>query len=84
MFRKALFTLAATAAVGAALLAPTAASAGSGWHGHHRHHGWYRGVGVGFYGPGPLFPVVYDSCVMQKRWVRTPHGPRARWVRVCY
>lgn len=70
MLRKLTLTLAAAATLGAAALAPNAASAA-----HWRHwHGWY--------GYGPIGPV-YSSC-MVRQWVRTPWGPRLRWVNACY
>jgi hypothetical protein len=70
MLRKLTLTLAAAATLGAAALAPNAASAA-----HWRHwHGWY--------GFGPIGPL-YSSCVV-RQWVRTPWGPRLRWVNVCY
>ena len=72
MFRKSMLALAAVGALGAAALTPTTASAW-GW-GHHHHRYWGIG-GIGF--------VTYDSC-LQKRWVDTRHGPRLRWVNVCY
>ena len=72
MFRKSMLALAAVGALGAAALTPTTASAW-GW-GHHHHRYWGIG-GIGF--------VNYDSC-LQKRCVDTRHGPRLRWVNVCY
>jgi hypothetical protein len=70
MLRKLTLTLAAAATLGAAALAPNAASAAHWGH----WHGWHR------FGPiGPL----YSSCVV-RQWVRTPWGPRLRWVNVCY
>jgi len=72
MLRKLTLTLAAAAALGAAALAPDAASAAP-WR--HWHGGWY--------GFGPYTGPVYSSCVV-RQWVRTPWGPRLRWVNVCY
>lgn len=72
MLRKLLLAVTAAAALGAAALAPTAASAA--------HWGHWRG---GWFGWGPYAGPVYSSCVV-KRWVRTPWGPRVRWVNVCY
>jgi hypothetical protein len=71
MLRKLTLTLAAAAALGAAALAPNAASAA-----HWSHwHGWY--------GFGPYHGPIYSSCAV-RQWVRTPWGPRLRWVNVCY
>jgi len=70
MLRKLTLTLAAAATLGAAALAPNAASAAHWGH----WHGWHRF--------GPIGPV-YSSCVV-RQWVRTPWGPRLRWVNVCY
>lgn len=70
MLRKLTLTLAAAATLGAAALAPNAASAAHWGH----WHGWY--------GYGPIGPV-YSSC-MVRQWVRTPWGPRLRWVNACY
>lgn len=72
MLRKLTLTLAAAATIGAAALAPNAASAAP-WG--HWHGGWY--------GFGPYRGPVYSSCVV-RQWVRTPWGPRLRWVNVCY
>lgn len=77
MLRKTILALTAGVALGVAALAPNAASAkpfgwGGGWH-----HGWH-GVGI-FAGP-----VVYGYDCMVQRWVRTPYGPRLRWVNICY
>jgi Spy/CpxP family protein refolding chaperone len=69
MLRKLTLTLAAAAALGAAALAPNTASAA------HWHHGWF--------GFGPHYGPLYSSCVV-RQWVRTPWGPRLRWVNICY
>jgi len=71
MLRKLTLTLATAVALGAAALAPNAASAAPWGHGH----GW-----VGF---GPHYGPLYSSCVV-RQWVRTPWGPRLRWVNSCY
>jgi hypothetical protein len=71
MLRKLTLTLAAAATLGAAALAPNAASAAHWGH----WHGWY--------GFGPYRGPLYSSCVV-RQWVRTPWGPRLRWVNICY
>jgi hypothetical protein len=87
MPRTTILALAAAAALGAAALAPTTASARhGGWHGHHLgHHHYYRHWGpryrIGFYAPSY---AAYDGCYLRKRWIETAHGPRPRWVTVCY
>jgi hypothetical protein len=70
MFRKTIFALAGTAAIGAAALAPTAASAGGGG-GYHGH--WHGGFGFGGFGVTVVNPVVASSC-WQERWVQTRSG----------
>ena len=76
MIRKTLLALAATVAVGAAMLTPTTASA---WHFH----------GPGFYGYGygwRVAPVVVapviTSCY-RYRWIETRRGLRRALVNVC-
>ena len=73
MLRKTILAIAATASLGAVALTPNSASAFGGHWGGHWGYGWH-GVYVG---------SVYDAC-MQRRWVRTPVGPRLRWVNLCY
>lgn len=78
MFRKLILSAAAIGALGAAALAPTAASAGHwGRHGHHHHHRHHYWQGT------PTFAYYGDPC-LRKRWVRTPRGPKVRWVNICY
>ncbi|MDB5485643.1 MAG: hypothetical protein JWP21_977 [Tardiphaga sp.] len=84
MFRKIALGLIATAALGVAALAPNSASASglhigiggggfySGWHGHHN----------GFASPAFYVGGIDSGCV-QKRYVETRRGLRARWVNVC-
>ena len=74
MIRKSLLALAATVAVGAAMLTPTTASA---WHYHHGFHG-VRAFG---WGVAIAAPVV-ASCY-QYRWVETRRGLRRILVNVC-
>lgn len=83
MLRKTILALAASAALGAAVLLPAAASAApghGGWHG-----GWSGGWHAGYVRPG--FRVyagpVYGTCVV-RRWIDTPYGPVLRWVNICY
>lgn len=74
MIRKSLLALAATVAVGAAMLTPTTASA---WHFH----------GPGFYGYGwRVAPVVVAPVVTscyRYRWIETRRGLRRALVNVC-
>jgi hypothetical protein len=75
MFRKLSLAAATAVALGTATLAPTSASAW--WHGggHHWHGGWW--------GPGPVHyygAYGYGYGYGCRRWVRTPWGPRLRWV----
>jgi uncharacterized membrane protein len=90
MFRTLAFGLIASATLAIAALAPNAASA-SGLHigigGVGFHSGWHGGYGHHVYGPGVYTsPSLYvggvDGC-MQKRYVETRRGLRARWVNVC-
>jgi hypothetical protein len=74
MFRKTMLALAATVAVGAAVMTPTAASA---WHFHG--HGFY-GYGWRF-APVVVAPVV-ASCY-RYRLVETRRGLRRILVNVC-
>jgi len=74
MIRKSLLALAATVAVGAAMLTPTAASAA--WH-HHHHHG-LRAFAVGAVIAAPVVATCY-----QYRWVETRRGLRRMLVNVC-
>ncbi len=73
MYRKTILAFTAAALVGGAALVPGAASA-KPFGFHHGGHGF----GFGFV-RGPF----YDDCLV-KEWVRTPYGPRLRWVNVCY
>lgn len=82
MFRKMIFALAATVAIGAAALTPTTASAGGGGKGWHHHKG-YWGHGFGFHG-GPIYAGGYYGGCWVKKWVDTPFGPRLRRIYVCY
>jgi hypothetical protein len=84
MIRKLALGLAATVAVGAAVLAPTAASAfsvkvGPGYHPHYypHHHRVYVAP--------PLIvgaPLIAPGC-MQKQMVQTKKGLRMRMVNTC-
>ena len=73
MIRKSLLALAATIAVGAAVMTPTTASA---WH----FHGGYYGYGWRV-APVVIAPVV-ASC-HRYRWVETRRGLRRMLVNVC-
>jgi hypothetical protein len=75
MFRKTILALAATVAVGAAMLTPTTASA---WH--HHHHGFHglRAFGLGVAIAAPVVATCY-----QYRWVETRRGLRRMLVNVC-
>jgi hypothetical protein len=84
MFRKTIFALTATAAIGAAALAPTTASAGGGGHhggGFHGFHGFHGFGGFGL-GLGLASAVVASSC-WQYQWVETRRGLRQILVNVC-
>jgi hypothetical protein len=74
MFRKTILALAATVAVGAAMLTPTTASA---WH-HHHHHG----LRAFAFGAAVIAAPVVASCY-QYRWVETRRGLRRLLVNVC-
>jgi hypothetical protein len=74
MFRKTILALAATVAVGAAMLTPTTASA---WHHHHHFHG-LRAFGLGVAIAAPVVATCY-----QYRWVETRRGLRRMLVNVC-
>ena len=80
--RTSLLSLAATAALGVAVLTPTMASAAH-WHrGHHHHRSHF---GRAFFVPTFYAPAyAYDACVYRQRVVPTPRGPRVRLVPVCY
>lgn len=78
MIRKSLLALAATVAVGAALMTPTTASA---WHHHHHHHHGFHGLRAFGWGVAIAAPVV-ASCY-QYRWVETRRGLRRMLVNVC-
>jgi hypothetical protein len=73
MFRKTILALAATVAVGAAMLTPTTASA---WH--HHHHG----LRAFAFGAAVIAAPVVASCY-QYRWVETRRGLRRLLVNVC-
>jgi hypothetical protein len=73
MFRKTILALAATVAVGAAMLTPTTASA---WH--HHHHG----LRAFAFGAAVIATPVVASCY-QYRWVETRRGLRRLLVNVC-
>jgi hypothetical protein len=75
MFRKTILALAATVAVGAAMLTPTTASA---WHHHHHHHG----LRAFAFGAAVIAAPVVASCY-QYRWVETRRGLRRLLVNVC-
>jgi hypothetical protein len=75
MFRKTILALAATVAVGAAMLAPTTASA---WHHHHHHHG----LRAFAFGAAVIAAPVVATCY-QYRWVETRRGLRRMLVNVC-
>lgn len=81
MFRKLALALVATGALGLAALAPTDASAytsgGPHVRGHHHGHAVHRQMKK-----PPRAHVHHRSCI-QKRMVKTPHGPRLRTVNVC-
>jgi hypothetical protein len=93
MFRKMVFALAATTALGAAALAPTTASAFGGHFGGPHfagphffgpHHfgprwGWGFGIGAGLVGGA----IVADGC-LRREVFDTPYGPQVRWVNICY
>jgi hypothetical protein len=72
MIRKTMLALAATVAVGAAMLTPTTASA---WH-HHHHHG-LRGLSFGV-----IAAPVVTSCY-RYQLVETRRGLRRILVNVC-
>jgi hypothetical protein len=74
MFRKTILALAATVAVGAAMLTPTTASA---WHHHHHHHG-LRAFAFGAVIAAPVVASCY-----QYRLVETRRGLRRMLVNVC-
>ena len=74
MFRKTILALAATVAVGAAMLTPTTASA---WHHHHHGHG-LRAFGCGVVIAAPVVASCY-----QYRLVETRRGLRRILVNVC-
>ena len=74
MFRKSLLALAATVAVGAALMTPSTASA---WHHHHGHHG-LRAFAFGAVIAAPVVASCY-----QYRWVETRRGLRRMLLNVC-
>ena len=74
MFRKTILALAATVAVGAAMLTPTTASA---WHHHHHHHG-LRGVAFGLAIAAPVVASCY-----QYQLVETRRGLRRILVNTC-
>ena len=74
MFRKTILALAATVAVGAAMLTPTTASA---WH-HHHHHG----LRAFAFGAAVIAAPVVASCY-QYRLVETRRGLRRILVNVC-
>jgi hypothetical protein len=60
MFRKALISLVATAALGAGTIAMT--SAAEAMHKHHRHHNNVTiGFGVPFYGGYPVYDYGYPA-----------------------
>lgn len=67
MIRKLTFAFGALIALGATALTPTTASA---WGWHHHHHYW-RGWGLGYYGPTY---VVAPSCYVVKKLVVMPDG----------
>ena len=73
MFRKTILALAATVAVGAAMLTPTTASA---WH--HHHHG----LRAFAFGTAVIAAPLVASCY-QYRWVETRRGLRRLLVNVC-
>jgi hypothetical protein len=75
MFRKTILALAATVAVGAAMLTPTTASA---WHHHHHHHG----LRAFAFGAAVIAAPVVASCY-QYRLVETRRGLRRILVNVC-
>jgi hypothetical protein len=75
MFRKTILALAATVAVGAAMLTPTTASA---WHHHHHHHG----LRAFAFGAAVIAAPVVASCY-QYRLVETRRGLRRVLVNVC-
>ena len=79
MFRKTMFALTATVALGAAALAPTSASAWGFHSGGWGHGGWgpHFGPRFGFYGGG------YVGC-WRNQLVATPYGPVLQRVNVCY
>lgn len=74
MIRKTLLALAATVAVGAAVMTPTAASA---WHFHG--HGIY---GYGWRAAPFIAAPIVASCY-RYRWVETRRGLRRMLVNVC-
>jgi hypothetical protein len=75
MIRKSLLALAATVAVGAAVMTPTTASA---WHYHNGgFYGW-RALGVGAVVAAPMITSCY-----QYRLVDTRRGLRRMLVNVC-
>ena len=58
----------------------------------HRHYGGLAlaAAGLGYYGPwsgpygyGIYSAPVYRDCFLERRWVRSSHGPHRVWVRVC-
>jgi hypothetical protein len=82
MFKKTILAVAATIALGTAVLAPTTAASAHGFHGFHGgHHGWGHGWGRNWGGFGVT--VVGPSCY-EYQTVMTPRGPRTRLVNVCY
>ena len=76
MFRKTILALAATVAVGAAMLTPTTASA---WHHHHHHH---HGLRAFAFGAAVIAAPVVGTCY-RYRWVETRRGLRRMLVNVC-
>ena len=86
MFRKIALGLFAAATLGAATFAAAPASA-SGLHigigGIGFHSGWHGYGHHGVYGAPALYVGGIGSTCMQKRYVETRRGLRARWVNVC-
>ncbi len=85
MFRKIALGLFAAATLGAVAFAPAPASA-NGLHigigGIGFHSGWHGGYHNAFASP-TLYVGGLDNGCMQKRYVETRRGMRARWVSVC-
>ncbi|HZS63275.1 MAG TPA: hypothetical protein VFA53_02070 [Xanthobacteraceae bacterium] len=79
MFRKALFTAAATGTLGLALAVPTAAFARD-WHHDRDWHRWHRpAVSVRI---GSAYAYAPD-CYFVRRWVHNRFGWHLRRVEVC-